>query len=140
MSIDHLLDRLSQAQILSDMDHLLDDKTLNGILRAWLFDCIEQNYSVKTLEHYRGKVSQFIEFVKPITNPADVTANHVRLFMITKRKSLTKFKTPVKPNTIHGFHRAINRFFSYMVEKKTLSVSPMLGMKPPKVPEVVIMP
>jgi len=39
MALDHLLDRLAQARTLSDLEHLLDDKTLRGILNSWLFEC-----------------------------------------------------------------------------------------------------
>jgi site-specific recombinase XerD len=136
MVVDSLLNRLSQAQTLEDLDSLLDDKSLSGILNSWLFDCQEKNYSKRTLEHYQKKVSEFLTFVKPkIQYPHEVKDIHVKLFIMTLSR-----QRKLKLSSVHGYHRAVHTYFAYMVEKKILAVSPMVGMKPPKVPKEIIIP
>ena len=134
MVVDTLLEGLSQARTLSDLDRLLDNTTLVGIFNLWLFDCREKNYSDKTLESYQQKVGAFISFLgNEITRPEQVTTNHIRFFLLKKQQGH-------KAWTVHGYHRAIHRFFSFMVESKIIPVSPMSGMKPPRIPKEIIMP
>jgi site-specific recombinase XerD len=143
MSLDHLLQQLSHAQTLSELDRLLDRSTLKGILNCWLFDCIQENYSRKTLSHYENKVVEFLDFLgTEIITPDQVTDNQVKFFLTKKKDSRNSNtgKLGHKDWTMHGYYRAIHRYFEYMVDKKILKHSPMEGMKPPKVAREIIKP
>ncbi len=134
MTLDTLLRDLSQARTLSDLDQLLDDRTLSGILNTWLLECQQNNYSPKTIEHYREKVSGFLRFLGPnITLPSQVKPQYITLFLVEYQKNH-------KPMTVHGFYRAIRTYFAYMKSKHILDHHPMEEMHPPKVPKVVIVP
>ena len=142
MTLDQMLDRLSQAQSLADLDQLLDDKTLIGILNSWLFDCEQANFSGRTLEHYRNKVSEFLRFLGPkITRPDQVKPVYIALFLAEYRNGVNpKTKKPHKPSSESGYYRSIHRYFEYMKEKHIIESHPMSEMKPPKVPKTVIIP
>lgn len=134
MTLNTLLRDLSQIQSLSDLDTLLCDHTLKGILNSWLLECQQNNYSPRTIEHYRKKVSAFLHFLgETITEPAQVKPQYITLFLLEYRKNH-------KPSGEHGFYRAIHTYFAYMKEKHIIEHHPMEGMKPPRVPKVVIIP
>jgi site-specific recombinase XerD len=136
MSLDHLPSRLSQAQTLSDLDHLLDDKTLKGILNQLVFFCVESNYSPRTIENLENIINKFLEWLgKTVTMPEQLQPRHVSLYLMVRKK-----EEGWKDSTVNDHYRAIHRFCSYMVEKAILKTSPMQGMKPPKIPQEVLIP
>jgi integrase/recombinase XerD len=134
MVLDHLLLQINHAQSLADLDHLLDDETLKGVLNRLVFFCVESNYSERTIEHYQTKISGFLKFLgKDITLPAQLTSRHISLFLI-------QHKSTWSSATVNGYYRALHRFCSFMVEQSILKVSPMEGMKPPKMSQEVLIP
>jgi len=129
-----MLRKFRQAQTLSDLGQLLDRKTLSGIFHSWLYNCFEQNYSDRTFEHYEKKVGEFLGSLGPdITKPKQITDSHIKFF-------LTRKAVGHEDTTVHGYHRAIHTYFSYMVAEKIIKVHPMVNMKPPKVEKKIIQP
>ncbi len=133
-TLDHMLERLAHANTLSDLEDILDNTTLVGVLASWLFDCQQNNYSQRTQENYLEKTGKFLIFLGPkIIQPEQIKPEHIKLFLLKLRKTL-------KPSSEHDYYRAIHRYFQYMVDKNILKIHPMDGMKPPKVPRIVISP
>lgn len=141
-ALDQLLGNFLLARTLTDLDKLLDQTTLHGILNSWIYECYQSNYSKRTLEHYYVKASEFLNFLgTSITDPKTITKKHVELFLtMRKQQNGRNPGQPCKPATLHGYFRALKRYFNYMVQNEILQISPMLYMKAPKVPEVVIQP
>jgi site-specific recombinase XerD len=136
MAVDHLLSQIKQIRTLSDLDHLLDDKSLKGVRNQLAFHCVEKNYSPRTLENLNGKISALLSFLgEDVTMPDQLSSKHISLFLLVKKQEYQW-----KDTTANGYYRAIHRFCSYMVEEKILKNSPMEGMEPPKMAQEVLIP
>jgi integrase/recombinase XerC len=120
---------------LSSLHHLIAQNTLEGQLEALLVTCQVEGLSPHTLNYYRYQVGAFIRFCRQfdITEPGQVTADEIRLFIL----SLQQHNNPV---SVHDYFRAIKRFFNWLVEQKTIPQSPMKEIKAPKVPKYIIHP
>jgi len=90
-----------------------------------------QNVSDRTVETYSEAVSQLatylVEMRMPV-RPEDITREHVESFI---GHLLKKWK----PATASNRYRALQRYFKWLVEEGEIKGSPMIHMKPPRVPE-----
>jgi integrase/recombinase XerC/integrase/recombinase XerD len=91
--------------------------------------------SPRTLADYEYKVGAFVSFCSglDVNDPGQVTASGVRQFLL-------KLQEKNAPASVSGYYKSVNRFFSWLVEEKILDRSPMATIRPPRVPQKVIMP
>jgi site-specific recombinase XerD len=67
-------------------------------------------------------------------SPKTVTANEIRLFILSLQQS------NLKPGTVHIYYRSLKTFFNWMVSEELLVKSPMSNIKPPKLPRPLVLP
>jgi site-specific recombinase XerD len=136
------LNQITQSRTLLDLEELLGKGGLSGILDNWMFECHQADCPWGTLKFYYSDVSEFLEFLGPtIADPKQITKKHVVMFLQLRKQFNRRYPgQPIKPSYLHGFFRALKRYFNYMVENDILEVSPMDHMKAPKVPDLVIQP
>ncbi len=91
--------------------------------------------SPRTLDDYEYKVGAFVSFCSGlgVNDPGQVTASEVRQFLL-------KLQEKNAPASVSGYYKSVSRFFNWMVEEKILERSPMATIRPPRVPQKVIMP
>ena len=93
-----------------------------------------QNKSDRTVEAYTDAVRLLAEFCAATGHPLTVTAlkrEHVELFITDQ---LARWK----PATANNRYRGLQSFFSWAVAEGELEVSPMAGMRPPRIPETPV--
>jgi len=120
---------------ISTLERIIGSGDLRGQLEAFLLTCKVEGFTEQTIDGYRLKLSLLVRFLNSlgITNPQQVNINHIRLFILEKQKTVNG----VSINTIF---RHIRRWFNWMVEEGILPVSPMAGMKAPRIPKTIIQP
>ncbi len=90
-----------------------------------------ENLSPRTQETYSESVRQFIKFLQNQGMPLEVAnlrREHVEAFIANLLERW-------KPATANNRFRGIQSFFKWLVEEGEVKESPMVRMKPPKVPE-----
>jgi integrase/recombinase XerC/integrase/recombinase XerD len=114
---------------------MIGDNTLDGELKSFLLSCRTEQLSPRTLEDYQLKIGVFLKFchANNLVNPEDVTANHVRLFLIGLQEHC-------KPSTVADYYRTVKRFFNWMIGEERLPANPMVNIKKPKEPKTLITP
>jgi site-specific recombinase XerD len=84
-----------------------------------------------TLDTYLSALERFAEFLTAQGMPTDaakVTREHVEAFVAHLLETR-------KPATGANRYRALQAFFKFLSEEGEVAASPMVNMKPPKVPE-----
>jgi len=90
-----------------------------------------ENKSPATVYTYTSAVAQFAEFLLQKgmpTNPASITREHVEHF-------IEHLLATAKPATANNRYRGLQSFFKWVQAEGEIKESPMVNMKPPKVPE-----
>lgn len=90
-----------------------------------------QNVSERTVETYSEAVRQFAAFLSEMGMPRQVEAiarEHVESF-------IARLLERWKPTTGSNRYRSLKVYFKWLVEEGEIKESPMLRMKPPRVPE-----
>jgi site-specific recombinase XerD len=93
-----------------------------------------ENLAPKTVKTYLGAAEQLERFITDQGMPgnvADIRREHVEAFILDQ---LERFK----PATANNRYRSLARFFSYLREEGEVTQSPMVNMKPPRVPEETV--
>ena len=101
------------------------------LLDSFLLALRAENCSKRTLETYQEALTQFVRFlaIKGMpTDPNKVTREYVEAFMADL---LAKWK----PATANNRYRGLQRYFKWLVEEGEIKVSPMVNMRPPRIPE-----
>jgi integrase/recombinase XerC/integrase/recombinase XerD len=111
------------------MNHL---DSLEGQLKVFLLSCRVDELSPNTLYDYNQKIGAFARYCNTV-KPRDITANHVRLFLVSLQARCT-------PHSVKDYYGCVNRFFNWMVDEGTLERNPMASMHPPRVPKKIIQP
>jgi integrase/recombinase XerC len=111
---------------------------MNPDFRLWLDSFLltlrAEHKSPRTIEKYGETVEQFASWLaerSPQTGPADVTRSQVREWidhLLVSRSA----------STARTRYAALAQFFRHLVEEEETGQSPMLGMRPPQVPEAKV--
>lgn len=105
---------------------------LRTLAQSYKRALLAENKSPSTIAVYTSAVERFAEFLDDKrATVADVARADVHAF-------IAHLLEHFKPNTAANRYRALQAFFSWCVAEGELEVSPMLGMKPPHVPEVPV--
>jgi len=101
-------------------------------LASFLRQLRAENLSKRTLETYNESISQFLKFLAgkgAFVSATEITRDLVGEF-------ITGLLSKWIPATAHNRYRALTRYFNWLVDEGEITISPMLKMKPPKIPEV----
>ncbi len=114
---------------------LTTENNLAGQHQAFLLACKVDGLSPATISYYDYQIGRCVSFLYKLklTDAQDITAQHIRLFLL-------KLQETNCPNSIHDYYRAIKRFFNWLIEEGLLDKSPMVNIKPPRVPKKLIKP
>src|SRR6266481_2640575 len=88
------------------------------------------NKAQRTIETYREAIGQFIAFQEDNAGPrtgAAVERKHVEMFI---ESLLARWS----PSTAANRYRALQSFFGFLVDEEEIDSSPMVKMKPPRIP------
>ncbi len=112
---------------------IINHTDVEGCFQAFMLACHVDGLAPDTIRSYQTLVGNFISFTTNtgILDPALITPNHIRQYIITKQKTC-------KPSSLHSYYRHVKRFFSWLVDEAILQVSPMANIKAPRVPRVLI--
>lgn len=101
------------------------------ILDSFLRALRAENLSKRTLETYGEAVRQLTKFLAKNRMPTDpnlITREHLEAF-------ISDLLAHWKPATANNRYRALKRYFRWLAEEGEIKESPMVKMRPPKVPE-----
>lgn len=90
-----------------------------------------ENVSPNTILAYCGAVDRLVDFLVGSSLPTDVVAirrDHLEAFIADALDRL-------KPATANHRFRGVQRFFNYLADEGVLATSPMVRMRPPRIPE-----
>jgi len=127
----HLTTRKSYAQLGTSLEHLTTPQNRYfQLAKLYLISCQVENKSQSTITSYSAVLKRFIPFVQ--SDP--VTASDIRLFILSLQQA------ELSPHTIHLYYRSLKAWFNWLVAEDQLEKSPMLNVKPPKLPRKIIQP
>jgi len=135
--LDHLLQVKLQAQATRNLDLLLKENELCRFLKNYLIACKVEGKSPATIMIYHRVISYFIDYSLRCGLPqkaGTISANDIRLFLLDLQQK------KLAPATVNAYYRAMNTFFNWLVNEGYIEKSPMLNIKPPKVPRMVVTP
>lgn len=124
--------QLLQARLLSGLDTCLFPSELNNALKSFLIACKVEGKTASTLASYRQRLRGFILFLDETGLPmtfAELIPNHIRLYILARQEKGTH------ASTINTEYRALKRFFTWCIGEGLAEKSPMVNIKPPRVPE-----
>lgn len=135
MVLHYLTGGKTQIHGLSGLHHLTGHNNLVRHLQGFLLSSRVDGLSPRTLADYEYKIGAFVTFCfgLGINDPSQVTASEVRQFLL-------KLQEKNAPASVSGYYKSVNRFFNWMVDERILVQSPMGTIRPPRVPQKVIMP
>jgi integrase/recombinase XerC len=131
----HLTAQGNQQQSRTAIQRITNSHDLSSYLQAFLIASKVNGLSPVTLKGYEYMIGKFVFFCFDLglSDPKEVTADDVRLFML-------KLQETNSSQSIHDYYRTIKRFFNWLIEEELLKVSPMSKIKSPKVEKKVIVP
>ena len=118
------------SQLNTVLGALLSGKPLAPAVRNYLICCQVEGKSPRTIEVYSMVLDRFTKDFEPL----GVTASDIRLFLLSLQNQNKK------PSTVHIYYRSLKTFYNWLVNEKLLKESPMLNIRPPKLPKVLIRP
>ena len=131
MLLDTLPDSKKQAQPKLTLDTLLKNKKpLAKEARYYLDTSRQEGKSKDTITLYGIVLRDYLNYNLAV-NP---DAHDIRNFLI----SLQDRK--LKPSSVHVYYRTLKAFFNFLVREEILTRSPMVNIKAPKLPKVIIHP
>jgi len=110
-------------------------KGLRGHLDLFLIASKVDGLAGSTLKFYRYQLGRFVDFciVQCVTEAQDITPSLVRLFFLKLQESNNPF-------SVLTYHKAIKRFFNWLMTDGVLTTSPMVNIKAPRCPQYVVKP
>ena len=108
-------------------------ETLFGTLDYYLVACRVERKSSKTISSYRQRLEAFSVHRGPV-DIRQVTAHDIRLFLIGLEDQ------GIGAATQNAYYRALHSFFGWLVNEGIISCSPMLTIKPPRMPRQMVKP
>ena len=135
MVVRQLIRPVNQSRPDSDVGQLIKSGTLEFVFKCFIRDSKLNGLSDKTIADYEEKVGKLLAFLHAAgLNTVDqVKSDHIKDYLIERMSHM-------KAVSAGGYFRCAKRFFNYMVSENFIAKSPMLGMKAPKVPNVIINP
>ncbi|HEX7491191.1 MAG TPA: tyrosine-type recombinase/integrase [Candidatus Limnocylindrales bacterium] len=100
-------------------------------LDSFLLSCEADNLAPKTLRTYEEAVALLGRFLVDRampTEPAGIRREHVEAFIADQ---IARWR----PNTARNRYLSLKRFFDWLAQEELTEASPMLRMRPPRVPE-----
>jgi len=101
------------------------------LLDSFLLALRAENCSKRTLDTYRESLTQFVRFLAIKGMPLDphkISREYIDAFIA---ELLSKWK----PATANNRYRGLQRYFKWLVQEGEIRVSPMVNMRPPRIPE-----
>jgi site-specific recombinase XerD len=101
------------------------------LLDSFLLALRAENCSKRTLDTYRESLTQFVRFLAIKGMPLDphkISREYIDAFIV---ELLAKWK----PATANNRYRGLQRYFKWLVQEGEIKVSPMVNMRPPRIPE-----
>jgi len=135
MVLDHSLASKMQIGSLSALGH--SPGQISPLLKYYLLACKVDGKSPLTIASYSQRVGEFTKFIGQNNlsdEVASISSNEVRLFL------LHLIEKEVNPSTINAYYRVLKTFFNWLVNESILGKSPMVAIKPPRVPRKIIKP
>lgn len=130
MTVEALLTEKHDTQLNTLLDALLLGKSLPSAARNYLISCQVEGKSPRTIEAYSMVLSRFCQSFDPLA----AAATDIRLFLLSLQNQNKK------PSTVHIYYRSLKTFYNWLVNEKLLKESPMLNIRAPKLPKVLIRP
>jgi site-specific recombinase XerD len=101
---------------------------------SWMRHLRAENKAAQTLTAYRYAWSQLGDYLEAHGMPlsvAEIRAEHVEAFLgdILQHRS---------PATANNRYRGLQQFFAWLVAEREILESPMLNMKPPRIPDAPV--
>ena len=118
------------SQLNTVLGALLSGKPLAPAVRNYLICCQVEGKSPRTIEVYSMVLDRFTKDFEPL----GACAADIRLFLLSLQNSNKK------PSTVHIYYRSLKTFYNWLVAEKLLKESPMLNIRAPKLPKVLIRP
>jgi integrase/recombinase XerC len=103
----------------------------DGLLASFQLALEAEHKSRKTVENYTYAVTQFAEDLHTrglVDDATAITANDIRRW-------LTSLQGKVAPSTEYRNYSGLRQFFAWCVREGEVDASPMVNVRPPKVPE-----
>jgi integrase/recombinase XerC len=103
----------------------------DGLLASFQLALEAEHKSPKTVENYTYAVTQFAEDLHTrglVDDATAITANDIRRW-------LTSLQGKVAPSTEYRNYSGLRQFFAWCVREGEVDASPMVNVRPPKVPE-----
>jgi site-specific recombinase XerD len=129
MSVENLLTEKNHTQLNTLLDSLLSGNSLPAMTRNYLISCQVEGKSARTIELYSTVLAQFCRNF----NPEKATPGDIRLFLLSVQEGR-------KPATVHIYYRSLKTFYNWSVNEKLIKESPMVNVRGPKLPKVLIHP
>lgn len=104
---------------------------IRSLTESFRRSLLAENKSPRTIKTYGEGLGQFADHLERCgmpTNVAHISREHVETFVADL---LARWK----PATASNRYRALQAFFKWAVEEGEITVSPMVNMRPPRVPE-----
>lgn len=135
MVLYHLTTTTPQIGAEPSLYHLTSLGNLEGQLEAFILSCRVDGLSPETIKNYRYQLTAFVRFcsMAGVATPAQVTANHIRLFLL-------KLRETNNPVSVMDYHKSIKRFFNWLVGEGIIKDSPMQVIKSPRIPQTIVKP
>jgi integrase/recombinase XerC len=105
---------------------------LRALAKSYRLSLIASNKSPRTIQVYLESIRLLGEFLERVGMPTDIEAlsrEHVESFVADQ---LDRWK----PTTASVRYRALQAFFTWLVNEDEITVSPMAKMKPPKLDDI----
>lgn len=99
----------------------------------YLITCDVEGKTPWTRDTYTQRVGSFLRSVYPKTEE-DITADDIRQFLYSLKQG------GLNPSTLNAYYRAIRSYFSWLLREARIKKDPMLNLKAPKIPRVLIKP
>jgi integrase/recombinase XerC/integrase/recombinase XerD len=89
--------------------------------------------SPATVRDYRYKLKPFIDYCRGAgaSKVMDITTDNTRGFIASMQESNS-------PKSVNDYYKVARRFLSWLVQEERLTKNPMLRVKCPRVPEIII--
>lgn len=110
---DTLIAPQAHDRTIRKLDTLIVSTGLRRHLEAFLLACRVEDLSRRTIFDYRQKIGQIIDYMVALglTDPKEVTASHIRGFLLTKQETC-------QPVSVHGYYRSIKVFFNWLITRR----------------------
>jgi site-specific recombinase XerD len=109
------------------------------LLRSYTLSLTAQGMSPRTIETYTHSVRDFAIFLEARGMPLEphaLSREHVEEFIAHLRTATSPLtRRPYSIATANNRHRGLQAFFRWLVEIGELTSSPMVNMRPPRIPE-----